>query len=70
VDRRAWPHRWPIGTCRTSGETGRGDRGRRHPKGACASVVAAWWPPSPTPMATSLGCFRNNNCVSIPPESP
>src|SRR6266702_3859396 len=22
------------------------------------SVAAAWWPPSPTPMATSSGCFR------------
>src|SRR5919199_4449633 len=25
-------------------------------------VAAAWWPPSPTPMATSWGCFRTDEC--------
>ena len=24
------------------------------------SVEAAWWPPSPIPMATSLGCFTTD----------
>ena len=23
--------------------------------------AAAWWPPSPTPMATSWGCFRTHD---------
>jgi len=25
-------------------------------------VGVAWWPPSPTPMATSLGCCRTDEC--------
>ena len=29
------------------------------------SVAAAWWPPSPIPMATSLGCFRTDECRSL-----
>src|SRR5712672_834774 len=28
------------------------------------SVAAAWWPQSPTPMATSSGCFRTNDTMS------
>ncbi len=26
------------------------------------SAAAAWWPPSPTPMAMSSGCFRTREC--------
>src|SRR5829696_4936064 len=32
------------------------------------SVAAAWWPPSPTPMATSSGCFKTDECrPPLPP---
>src|SRR2546430_12753083 len=31
------------------------------------SVAAAWWPPSPIPMATSSGCFKTDECRSLAP---
>ena len=41
------------------------DRRGRHREGACARRrgPAAWWPPSPTPTATSSGCFRTRDRV-------
>jgi len=44
-----------------AGATGRSPR--------TTSVAAAWWPPSPTPMATSWGCFRTDECRPPLPRS-